>query len=377
MSIPPKVFILAPHLGVIHRGFESSSLAIFEALKDSPQIDLHLLRAARASKCKNDHVVGSLTVGSWSNYFISWLFSRDEKLLAQDTFLLGLLAQLVFCRPRLLVVQDRHLANRLYHVKKILGLPYKIYFINGGPFLPPFHRFDHVQHLTEFHYEQSLAAGDAKEKISLIPYGERISKDFAPPLPKDKSKLRDQLGLPVDRPILLSVAALNKGHKRIDYLIDEVAALPKDQRPFLAMLGVREEETPELGRQALAKLGADGFLMRQVAFADIGDYYETCDLFVLSSIQEGFGRVFIEALSHGMPCLAHDYPVARFALGPWGMYADFTQRGALNKLLSDTLKELPCQAGYATERHAWAYKKYSWDVLSQLYLKSFLKVINT
>jgi len=348
---------------------------MFDALKDAPEIELHLIRGAAPSENSRDRTAWSLPLGSRANRLMSILSFRTPEVIAQDTFFWGLLPQIFKYKPQLLVLQDRHLANRLYHFRKFFRLKFKIYFINGGPFLPPFPRFDHVQHLTEFHFQQSLNAGDPKEKMSLLPYGDAIPCGFFPPTAEEKKTLRQKLGLPNDRAILLSSAALNKSHKRIGYLIEEVAVLPANERPFLAMFGAITEDTPELLLLAAQKLGLGNFAMRELPLADMPNAYRAADIFVLTSLNEGFGKVFIEALAGGLPCLAHDYPVAQCVLGGYGLYANFTQSGALSKLISNTLNDLPCQAGYAAERQAYAYERYSWDTLAPRYIASFLRVI--
>lgn len=373
--MPPRVFIIAPHLGVVRRGFETSSWEIFQALKDSTEIELHLLRGAHPSGHPRDRTAWSWPIGSLPNELLSKIFFRRPEVIAQDSFFLGLIPLLLKEKPALLVLQDRHLANRLYHLRKFFHLNFKIYFINGGPFLPPFPRFDHVQHLTEFHYQQSLDAGDAPAKLSCLPYGLAIGPQLLEPTSAEKNSLRAQLRLPADRAVLLSCAALNKSHKRIDYLIDEVAALPQGERPFLAMFGAVTDDTEELLKLATQKLGIGNFVMRELPPSNMLQAYGASDIFVLPSLSEGFGMAFVEALAAGLPCLAHDYPVARQVLGGYGLYANFTQTGALSKLISDTLMDLPCQVGYTAERHAWAYGNYSWDTLAPRYIASFLRVI--
>ena len=68
---------------------------------------------------------------------------------------------------------------------------------------------------------------------------------------------------------MLSVAALNRRHKRQDYLIAELAALPAP-RPFLLLAGEPDAETPEVRAMATAHLGAGGFDMRTVPHAGAG-----------------------------------------------------------------------------------------------------------
>lgn len=380
--MPLRIFLIAPHLGVVMRGFESSSWQLFQALQDAPEIELHLIRGAAPGGHPRDRVAWSLPIGSRGNHLLSALGFRQPSVVAQDSFFWGLVPQLFKFRPQLLILQDRHLAHRLYHLRRFLGLKYKIYFINGGPTLPPFPRFDHVQHLTPFHYQQSIDAGDSPAKVSCLPYGMTIDAEFFSPTVDEKNALRQFLGFPKarphgGRPVLLCAAALNKAHKRIDALINEVASLPAEVRPFLAMFGALTDDATELLQLATQKLGPGNFVMRELPQSDMPHAYRAADFFVLPSLSEGFGMVFVEALAAGLPCLAHDYPVARQVLGGYGLFADFTQPGALAQLVAQAQAELPCQDGYARERHAWAYENYSWDKLRGKYLQAFLSCVGS
>jgi glycosyltransferase involved in cell wall biosynthesis len=55
------------------------------------------------------------------------------------------------------------------------------------------------------------------------------------------------------------------------------------------------------------------------------------DIFVLWSLKEGFGLVYIEALRAGLPVLAHDFPVSREVLQSEGIFADFRNEGRVGR----------------------------------------------
>jgi glycosyltransferase involved in cell wall biosynthesis len=70
-------------------------------------------------------------------------------------------------------------------------------------------------------------------------------------------------------------------------------------------------------RKRLERLAVKEGVSGQVRFAgrvpdeELPAYYETCDLFALPSTEEGFGIVYLEAMSHGKPCIG-----ARAAAAP-------------------------------------------------------------
>ena len=62
-----------------------------------------------------------------------------------------------------------------------------------------------MHQVAPLYYEEALAAGEPRDKHFFIPYGIHVPKDpprFDPVLRRD---LRRSLGLPLDRPIVLSV----------------------------------------------------------------------------------------------------------------------------------------------------------------------------
>jgi glycosyltransferase involved in cell wall biosynthesis len=98
----------------------------------------------------------------------------------------------------------------------------------------------------------------------------------------------------------------------------------------------------------------------------MADHYRAADAFVLASLWESFGRVLVEAQSHGLPCLAHDYPVMRWVLGDEGDTADLTQPGAVARWLADPEACDPSEER-ARARHEAAYRRFSWDILAARY----------
>ena len=167
----------------------------------------------------------------------------------------------------------------------------------------------------------------------------------------------------------MSVGAVNKWHKRMDYVVREVAALP-EPRPYLVLLGQQDEETPDVRALAEDLLGTDNYQIRTVPYRDVAKYYQAADVFVLASLAEGFGRVFLEALSWGLPCLAHDCDIARYVLGASGLRADFEQPGSLMGLLREALSEGDAPSAW---RRRDAFQRFIWQQLGPEYVAMIQK----
>jgi glycosyltransferase involved in cell wall biosynthesis len=167
------------------------------------------------------------------------------------------------------------------------------------------------------------------------------------------------------------VAAVNSSHKRLDYVVREVAALTSP-RPLLLMLGQAEDETPAILRLAEQLLGAGGFAHRTVAQHEVAPYYRAADVFVLASLSEGFGRVLLEAMSQGAPCLAHNYDLTRYILGEHGLLADLSRDGELAAMIAQVLQYSRTRASNCQgqrDRHSWVHERFGWDTLAPEYMK--------
>jgi glycosyltransferase involved in cell wall biosynthesis len=98
-----------------------------------------------------------------------------------------------------------------------------------------------------------------------------------------------------------------------------------------------DEHSPEILELAEQSLGAGNFAAKSVRPDQVADYYRAADIFVLGSLKEGFGRVYLEALMHGLPTIGHRHPVIEYVLGDVGIVADLEKPGELADAL---LREL-------------------------------------
>jgi glycosyltransferase involved in cell wall biosynthesis len=204
-------------------------------------------------------------------------------------------------------------------------------------------------------------------KQSLIPYGINISKTLQILSNSEREVQRRQLGLPENRPIILSVGAISKFHKRMDYVIREMASLP-EPRPYLLLVGQPEVESPEIFQLGYHLLGSDSFQVKTVTFNKVVDFYNVADAFVLASLSEGLPRVVLEAMSYGLPCLVHDYEVTQFICGKDGYLANLELKGSLTGLLRQVLAEGDDE-NRRYLRHHRIYERFSWEKLQQAYME--------
>ena len=104
----------------------------------------------------------------------------------------------------------------------------------------------------------------------------------------------------------------------------------------------------------------------------VADYYRAVDVVALGSTWEAFGKVMVEAMSHGLPCVAHDGPVQRWLLESQGSLGDLTKEGELARLISPFCTD-PRDEKAMCQRHRAAYERFSWDTLTPRYAEVFLR----
>ena len=115
------------------------------------------------------------------------------------------------------------------------------------------------------------------------------------------------LGVPFAGPRILAVSRLTNSdnYKGVDTLIEALPLIRRDL-PLVRLRVVGQgDDVPRLTALA-ASLGVTGAVEFTGAISDeaLRTEYATCDLFALPSRKEGFGLVYLEAMTYGKPCLA-------------------------------------------------------------------------
>lgn len=371
-----KVFLICTGMGHVMRGYESFAEQAFQALSKEPSLDIILFKGGGQAKAK-EIPLWNLPRNTRTARRIAKYTKTSAYLVEQISFFVSLIPHIQTDKPDVIYFSDNDIGNLLAHWRRFTKQSYKLLFRNGGPVRPKSHIFnncDLIQQIAPQHLQNCLKAGISAQKQTLVTSGTEIAAELQILLPSEKEALRNKLGLPEKTPLILSVGYISKSHKRMDYLIREVASLP-EPRPYLLLLGHQDGNSPEIIELGNSLLGAENFQVRTVASHEVANYYKIADAFVLASLSEGLGRVFLEAMSYGLPCIIHDYGVTRYIFENEGYFGDFTQKGSLADLISQVLSKNEDKSKFY-QRHHFIYERFSWDKLLSSYVEMIHIVAN-
>jgi 1,2-diacylglycerol 3-alpha-glucosyltransferase len=363
MSHPARVLLACSGLEHAHRGYESFARECFERLRDDPRLDLWLIKGSGPSGDR-ERAVPSLKRDSRLAQALGRV--RGSSLKAEQfAFGFSLQPEIVRRKPDVIYFSEWYTGVALDRLRRVNRQQYALVLSNGSMADHGFEPFDRVHQHTAPALEWVLERGADPRRHILLPVAFNVPPSV--PTEDERGALRDRLGLPRDRPVVISVAALNRHHKRLDYVIEEIARMP-EPRPFLLLVGQPETETDGLKKLAQELLGEDGHSFRTVPRPEVDGLLRASDFFVLASFAEGLPRALVEAMAHGLPCLAHDYSVAHYALADHGLFGDFSQPGALADLI-EAHAGRGFDAESAERRRRSVYERFSWDALAPQYVE--------
>ncbi len=126
---------------------------------------------------------------------------------------------------------------------------------------------------------------------------------FSPAQPRQKEQIREELGIPADKLVVLYVGRLSEV-KGVDILLGAWALLPEDLQRTTGLWIVGDG--PE--RQNLERQAHQAGISSSVVFTgmrdNVVDYYHAADVFVLPSRAEGLSNAMVEAMACGLACAA-------------------------------------------------------------------------
>ena len=233
-------------------------------------------------------------------------------VFAKISFVLRFVFQFLIQRPQVIVCGHLHFAGICYYLNKFFGTPYvlSLYGIEIIALKSSLQRKaveNALKIVTISEYSRNLILEkfpDINSKIFMHPSS--VNGDFY--RIKDKSpELVEKYKLQ-DRPVILSLARLStpefKGQDRV------LKALPSVLKTFpnavYLIVGGGEDLRVNQILKEQPQLAQNVVFAGPVSEEAKVEFYNLADVYVLPSKFEGFGIVFIESLSCGVPVIASD-----------------------------------------------------------------------
>jgi glycosyltransferase involved in cell wall biosynthesis len=186
---------------------------------------------------------------------------------------------------------------------------------------------------------------------------------------RESQEVRDQLwGVGFDHHIL-SVGTL-KEQKDHRTLIRAFARLSRDCNAKLTILG--EGQLRASLEKLIAELGMQSRVSMPGFVVDPYPWFRSADLFVLSSLYEGFGNVIVEALECGVPVVSTDCPSGPAEIlgnGRYGRLVPVDDAAALVTAIAASLSE-----SHDREKLMERAKAFSVRSISDQYLNYFFSI---
>ncbi len=214
--------------------------------------------------------------------------------------------------------------------------------------------------LSEHSRREVLDLRFPPERIVKIPGGADTERF----VPGPKAAARAALGLPPDRPLLLSIRRLAP-RMGLDNLIRAMPAVLRVSPGAHLLIGGKGPEQERLSR-LIQSLGLQDCvrLLGFIPDAALAAYYQAADLFVLPTLAlEGFGLVTTESLSCGTPVLGTPIgatPELLTPLDPRLIAPSADPAGLADAIIAFLAEDWP-RALTPERLHAYVLDHYTWD----------------
>ena len=363
-----RIALACSGMGRVQRGYERFTEDLFNAINDRESVTLFKGDGVRTGTEK-----------------VLWSVSRDgllKKIFPDSpvprlqpyyyeclTFALSFLPHLVRGRYQIVHYIDPPLGNFLYRLRDKFRLDYQMVYTNGVGMSPRhYQRPDHIHQMSLAHYQTAVDYGIPETRMTVLPPGVNKNRLLSA---ASKKEIRRKYGVADDTFVVLSVSAINRSHKRIDYLVEETAALSKDC--LLWVDGHVEDES--ILTVASERLGRN-CRITHVSSQSVGDLYQLADLFVLASLEEGFGIAIVEAMYSGLPVLVHRNAHFSWLVGNENCLVDMENRGNLAARIAH-LMDHPLELGAISSANAAeARKRFDWSASKEGYLEMYRRIIS-
>lgn len=232
-------------------------------------------------------------------------------------------------------------------------------------------RADMVVTLSAELRDKVVGLGVDPDKVRIVLNGVDLSCFH----PLDSVACRRQLGLPIDKKILLSVGRLTegKGHQELIRIMPEISKMEGTELYIIG--GVNpEDDFSQVLRTMISELKLSNVhLVDKVAHEMLPIWYNAANLFCLATKREGCPNALLEALACGTPVVVTDVGAvgALVVHGENGFLAHPEQNSSLAEIISSSLNR-----NWDRERIAALMNEWDWSKCAQQVVEIYGQCLN-
>lgn len=207
-------------------------------------------------------------------------------------------------------------------------------------------------------------------KTQIVPNGVDVRKFSQELLPGRRAQLRQEFALVVGDVVLITASRLTAKNGIAD-VIKALPLLPPNIKFIIFGTGELKQDLKELASilGVSNRVSFKGF----VSHSELPQFFKASDIFIRTSLSEGFGNSFVEAMAAGLPCIAT----------PVGGIVDFikeNETGIFAKVgnpqsIADAVMKLVDNPDLVSKIKKQAFEmvksKYDWDIIAQEMKKIF------
>ena len=236
-----------------------------------------------------------------------------------------------------------------------------------------------------------LGAGLPPARLRSVCNGVDVER-FRPAGVDERRALREELGLPLDRALVLFVGYFSRDKRpdllyeawsRVDVDVDKAAGSRPSAIVFVgATLPTYKEVDPELAAAIKERAGARGVADR-LFFVEstraLEKYFRAADLYVLPSIREGLPVALLEAMSSRLPCVATRLPGSTDVLiqhGVNGLLVEPDDAAALAESIRSLLWDREAAARLGAAAREMVTDRYSIKRTAPVWLSAYQELLS-
>lgn len=229
---------------------------------------------------------------------------------------------------------------------------------------------DRIIFISKCTKDDFLSVFDYKEENTNVIY-HAASDVFQP---RNKRSCRAELGLPLDRPMVLYVGS-EAPRKNIKTLLRSIYKVKK-QAPEILLVRIGQQR--KMSRILVEKLGLEENILylKNLSEETLAKSYNAADVYVSPSLYEGFGLPILEALKSGCPVIASNVSSLPEITGGAAILHPPLDVDAFAGSIETMLDSQSVRDDYAA-RGILRAEQFTWQIAAQKTLNIYRQILGT